>query len=77
MKDEKAICTESTSELTGLQFFISNWVDAYGYTATFAVQGVLIMCIAVPGIIVMHKFGARLRQISGAPSWVNPEHAIL
>jgi hypothetical protein len=68
---------KSFSELTRPQFFIADWVATYGYTATFVVHGIIIICIAVPGILLLHKFGARIRKRSGAPSWVNPEYDAL
>ena len=55
-------------------FFINSWVSVYGYTATFAVQGAIVVCVAIPGVALVHFFGADLLVKSGQPSWVNPEY---
>lgn len=68
---------KSSVELIEPQFFISPWVAEYGYTTTFAMQGIITLCVAAPGIALVYKFGLKMRETSGEPNWVNPEHDIL
>lgn len=63
--------------LIKLQFFIADWITAYGYTTTFAVQGAITVCVAVPTFILIQHFGPRMRLKSGVPAWVNPEYDVL
>lgn len=44
---------------------------------TFAVQGLITVCVAVPVIVLIHKFGPQIRAKSGLPGWVNPEYDVL
>lgn len=55
-------------------FFIAPWVDAVGYTWTFAAQGIITFFVVVPGFALLQVFGPSLRQKSGQPGWVNPEY---
>lgn len=56
------------------QFFIAPWQATNGFTWAFAAQGILTFFLAVPAIAGLHRFGPRLRAISGQPGWVNPEY---
>ncbi|KAF4314309.1 putative mfs transporter protein [Botryosphaeria dothidea] len=55
-------------------FFIVPWVDASGYTWTFAAQGIITFFFCVPALGLMHYFGPSIRAKTGQPSWVNPEY---
>ncbi|KAF1812555.1 MFS transporter [Eremomyces bilateralis CBS 781.70] len=54
-------------------FFIAPWIDASGYTWTFAAQGIITFFGCIPLFAGVHFFGSKLRRASGAPNWVNPE----
>ncbi|KAF2762094.1 major facilitator superfamily transporter [Pseudovirgaria hyperparasitica] len=58
-------------------FFIVPWVDAVGYTWTFAAQGIITFFVSVPALAALHFFGARIRGACGQPGWVNPEYDAL
>ncbi|GME31934.1 putative mfs transporter protein [Neofusicoccum parvum] len=55
-------------------FFIVPWVDASGYTWTFAAQGIITFFFCVPALGLMHYFGPSIRAKTGHPGWVNPEY---
>ncbi|KAF1972471.1 major facilitator superfamily transporter [Bimuria novae-zelandiae CBS 107.79] len=55
-------------------FFIVPWVDASGFAWTFAGQGIIVFFFCVPVFALVHIFGARIRNRSGIPNWVDPEH---
>lgn len=55
-------------------FFIVPWVDASGYTWTFAAQGIITFFFCVPALGLMHYFGPSIRAKTGQSSWVNPEY---
>jgi hypothetical protein len=59
------------------QFFSVRWVEAAGYTWSFAVQGIIVFFIGVPIFAALHSFGPALRAKNGHPSWVDPEHDML
>lgn len=55
-------------------FFIAPWVDASGYTWTFAAQGIITFFAGSLGLGFVHFMGGSLREKSGQPGWVNPEY---
>lgn len=58
-------------------FFIVPWVEASGYTWTFAAQGIITFFFCVPALGLMHYFGPAIRAKTGQPGWVNPEYDTL
>ncbi|KPI39129.1 putative transporter [Cyphellophora attinorum] len=54
-------------------FFIAPWQATSGWTWCFAAQGIIVAFGALPAFAALHKFGPKLRNMSGQPSWVNPE----
>ena len=46
-------------------------------TMTFAVQGLITVCVVVPVIVLTHKFGPKIRAKRGLPSWVDLEYDVL
>ncbi|KAF6832983.1 major facilitator superfamily transporter [Colletotrichum musicola] len=55
-------------------FFIAPWVDAAGYTWTFAGHGIITIAFCIPALAALHWFGGSMRERSGEPDWVNPEY---
>ncbi|KAF2451855.1 MFS general substrate transporter [Karstenula rhodostoma CBS 690.94] len=55
-------------------FFIAPWVAKSGFAWTFAGQGIIVFFFCLPAFALIHVFGARLRKVSGLPTWVDPEH---
>ncbi|CZT21598.1 related to MFS transporter [Ramularia collo-cygni] len=54
-------------------FFIIYWLDAAGFTWTFAGHAIITVFFCIPVFALLQMFGGRLRASSGEPSWVNPE----
>ncbi|KAL2414177.1 hypothetical protein ABEF95_002271 [Exophiala dermatitidis] len=54
-------------------FFISPWQVASGWTWCFAAQGLIVLFGALPIFALLHRYGGKIRLISGVPAWVNPE----
>ncbi|KAI5362814.1 Putative major facilitator superfamily, MFS transporter superfamily [Septoria linicola] len=54
-------------------FFIVPWVDAVGFTWTFAAQAIITVFFCVPAFALLHRFGGAIRERNGKPDWVNPE----
>ncbi|KAJ9664904.1 hypothetical protein H2201_004956 [Coniosporium apollinis] len=54
-------------------FFIAPWIEASGFTWTFAVQGIITFAFSVPALAAVHYWGPALRARNGTPNWVNPE----
>jgi MFS family permease len=54
-------------------FFIAPWQAGSGWTWCFAAQGIIVFVGALPVFALLHKFGPKLRSMSGTPNWVNPE----
>jgi uncharacterized membrane protein YraQ (UPF0718 family) len=55
-------------------FFIAQWVATMGYTWTFATHGMIIVFFVLPVLVLVHRFGSRVRAVCGAPDWVDPEY---
>ncbi|KAA8908822.1 major facilitator superfamily domain-containing protein [Sphaerosporella brunnea] len=56
-------------------FFISPWCETVGFTWTFTVQGLIAFFVMVPVTIVLQKYGRRMSEWRGPPSWVSPEYS--
>ncbi|KAK4122188.1 MFS general substrate transporter [Parathielavia appendiculata] len=54
-------------------FLIVPWVGNVGFTWTFAGHAMITVFFCIPALAALHKFGPALREMSGAPTWVNPE----
>lgn len=54
-------------------FFIVPWVDAVGFTWTFAAQAIITVFFCGPMFALLHRFGGTIRAKNGKPNWVNPE----
>lgn len=54
-------------------FFIAYWVDAVGYTWTFAGHALITVFFCIIIFALLHKFGGKIRARNGVPDWVNPE----
>jgi hypothetical protein len=60
-----------------LQFFIAPWQAKDGWTWCFAAQGIIVFFGALPVFALIHKFGPKLRSLTGTPGWVNPEFDVM
>ena len=56
-------------------FFIVPWIEAAGFSWTFAGHAIITVFFCVPVLALVHVFGGRLRTRAGAPTWVNPEYS--
>ncbi|OAQ62043.1 MFS transporter [Pochonia chlamydosporia 170] len=54
-------------------FFIVPWVETVGFTWTFAGHAIITLFFCVPVLALLHRYGRRLSEKSGSPTWVNPE----
>jgi cyanate permease len=54
-------------------FFIVPWVEAVGFTWTFAAHAMIIILFCIPVMAALHRFGGAMRRKFGSPTWVNPE----
>lgn len=54
-------------------FFIVPWVDMAGFTWTMTGHALITVFICVPAFAFLHRYGHRIREKSGVPTWVNPE----
>ncbi|SPN99075.1 related to MFS transporter [Cephalotrichum gorgonifer] len=54
-------------------FFIAPWLDAAGWTWTFAAQGMIVFFVGTPIFALLQRYGGVIREKSPKPSWVNPE----
>ncbi|KAF7173595.1 hypothetical protein CNMCM5623_005856 [Aspergillus felis] len=54
-------------------FFIAQWQATAGYTWTFTTQALIVAVAGTAVFALLHWFGARMREKSPVPSWVNPE----
>lgn len=54
-------------------FFIAPWIEASGFTWTFAAQGLITFFFSVPALAAVHYWGPSIRRKNGSPDWVNPE----
>ncbi|KAM3424476.1 hypothetical protein BST61_g6480 [Cercospora zeina] len=54
-------------------FFIVPWVEAVGFTWTFAGHAMVTTFFCVPAFAMLQRFGSSIRARSGQPDWVNPE----
>ncbi|KAJ6164966.1 hypothetical protein N7470_003638 [Penicillium chermesinum] len=55
-------------------FFIAAWEAAVGWTWTFTTQALIMVSLSTLLMIILHKYGAWIREHSPEPSWVNPEY---
>jgi hypothetical protein len=56
-------------------YFIEPWVQAVGFTWTFAAQGVVSFVVVVPVTALLQRFGRRMSEWKGPPTWVSPEYS--
>ncbi|KAK8085725.1 hypothetical protein PG997_006996 [Apiospora hydei] len=54
-------------------FFIVPWVESAGFTWTLAGHAMITVFFCVPAMALLHRYGSRIREMSGVPTWVNPE----
>ncbi|KAK8118259.1 uncharacterized protein PG998_006540 [Apiospora kogelbergensis] len=54
-------------------FFIVPWADAAGFTWTMVGHALVTGFVCVPVMALLHRYGDRIREKSGVPTWVNPE----
>ncbi|KAK7991422.1 Major facilitator superfamily transporter [Apiospora saccharicola] len=54
-------------------FFIVPWVESAGFTWTLTGHALITVFFCVPAMALLHRYGGRLRERSGTPTWVNPE----
>ncbi|KAK7943948.1 major facilitator superfamily transporter [Apiospora aurea] len=54
-------------------FFIVPWVESAGFTWTLAGHALITVFFCVPAMALLHRYGGRIRERSGVPTWVNPE----
>jgi hypothetical protein len=56
-------------------YFIEPWVVGVGFTWTFAAQGIISFCVIVPVTALLQKYGRRMSEWKGPPTWVSPEYS--
>ena len=56
-------------------FFIAPWCDTIGFTWTFCGQGIVAFFVMVPVTAALQKWGGRMREWRGPPTWVSPEYS--
>ncbi|KAK8045461.1 major facilitator superfamily transporter [Apiospora rasikravindrae] len=54
-------------------FFIVPWVESAGFTWTLAGHALITVLFCVPAMALLHRYGSRIRESFGVPTWVNPE----
>lgn len=56
-------------------FFIAPWVDKIGFSWTFGGQAIITAAVMGPVTVGLQRYGGRLREWRGPPTWVSPEYS--